>query len=116
MSPLTRNLPFALALFALLCSSSFPDELQAQDNQPPLNIVFFLVDDLGWTDINLTAPVFAGDTLYAESEVLGKRESKSRPTQGIVSAKTTAMKADKTIVMTYQRAFLVPKRGYAADD
>ena len=74
------------------------------------------IANLGWTDINLTAPVFAGDTLYAESEVLGKRESKTRPTQGIVSAKTTAMKADKTIVMTYQRAILVPKRGYAADD
>ena len=74
------------------------------------------VANRGWTDINLTAPIFAGDTLYAESEVLDKRESKSRPNQGIVSARTTAMKADETIVMTYQRAFLVPKRGYAADD
>ena len=74
------------------------------------------IANLGWTDIKLTAPVFAGDTLYAESEVLDKRESKSRPTQGIVSARTTAMKADETVVMTYQRAFLVPKRGYAADD
>ena len=74
------------------------------------------VANLGWTDIVLPHPLYVGDTLYAESEVLGKRESKSRPTQGIVSAKTTAMKADKTIVMTYQRAILVPKRGYAADD
>ncbi len=46
------------------------------------------IANLGWTDIKLTAPVFAGDTLYAESEVLEKRESASRPTQGIVTIKT----------------------------
>src|SRR5688572_30935450 len=43
------------------------------------------IANLGWTDIKLTAPVFAGDTIYAESEVLAKRESNSRPTQGIVT-------------------------------
>ena len=42
------------------------------------------IANLGWDDIKLTAPVFAGDTVYAESEVLSKRESKSRPTAGIV--------------------------------
>jgi len=40
------------------------------------------IANLGWKEIKLTAPVFPGDTLYAESEVLEKRESKSRPTQG----------------------------------
>ena len=43
------------------------------------------IANLGWTDIKLPAPVFIGDTIYAETEVLEKRESKSRPTQGIVS-------------------------------
>lgn len=43
------------------------------------------IANLGWTDIRLTAPVFVGDTIYAESEVLEMRESKSRPTQGIVT-------------------------------
>jgi itaconyl-CoA hydratase len=74
------------------------------------------VANLGWTDIRMPAPVFVGDTLYAESEVLAKRESKSRPTQGIVTVKTTGKKADGTVVMTYERTFLVPKRGHAVDD
>jgi acyl dehydratase len=74
------------------------------------------VANLGWNDIRLTAPVFAGDTIYAESEVLAKRESTSRPNQGIVTAKTTGQKADGTVFMTYERTFLVPKRGHAVDD
>ncbi len=74
------------------------------------------VANLGWDKIRLTAPVFAGDTIYAESEVLAARQSKSRPTQGIVTVKTTARKADGTVFMTYERAFLVPKRGHAVDD
>ena len=49
-------------------------------------------------------------------EELAKRESKSRPTQGIVSARTTGMNADGTVVITYDRSFLVPKEGYAVDD
>ena len=68
--------------------------------------------NLGWTDIRMPAPVFLGDTLYAESEVLAKRESGSRPTAGIVTARTTARKADGTVVMTYERTILVPKRGH----
>ena len=74
------------------------------------------IANLGWTDIRLTAPVFPGDTLYAESEVLSKRESKSRPTQGIVSARTVGMNAAGTVVMPYDRSFLVPKRGHGVDD
>ena len=74
------------------------------------------IANLGWDKIKLSAPVFAGDTLYAESEVLAKRESKSRPTQGIVTIKTTGKKYDGTVFMTYERAFLVPKRGHGVDD
>ncbi len=74
------------------------------------------IANLGWSDIRLPAAVFAGDTLYAESEVLAKRESKSRPTQGIVTVRTTGRKADGTIVLTCERTFLVPKRGHAVDD
>ena len=68
------------------------------------------VANLGWTDIELPAPVFNGDTLYAESTVLGKRESKSRPKQGIVSVATRAWKQDGTTVMTFNRSVLVPKK------
>ncbi len=74
------------------------------------------IANLGWNDIRLTAPVFAGDTLYAESEVVDKRESKSRPTQGIVKIKTTGTKADGTVFMTYERSMLIPKRGHGVDD
>ncbi len=74
------------------------------------------IGNLGWTDVRLTAPVFAGDTLYAESEVLAKRESKSRPTQGIVTVATTGKKQDGTVVITYERTVLVPKRGHGVDD
>ena len=74
------------------------------------------IANLGWNDIRLTAPVFAGDTIYAESEVLETRESRSRPTQGIVKVKTTGRKADGTVFMTYERTVLVPKRGHAVDD
>ena len=60
----------------------------------------------------MTAPVFAGDTIYAESEVIAKRESASRPTQGIVTVRTTGKKADGTTFMTFERTVLVPKRGH----
>ena len=74
------------------------------------------VANLGWDKVRLTAPVFAGDTIYAESEVLEVRESKSRPTQGIVTVRTIGRKADGTAFMSYERAILVPKRGHAVDD
>jgi len=68
------------------------------------------VANLGWTEIRMPAPVFNGDTLYAESTVLEKRESKSRPKQGIVSVATRAWKQDGTTVMTFNRSVLVPRK------
>lgn len=74
------------------------------------------IANLGWTDIRMPAPVFNGDTITAESEVLDKRESKSRPTQGVVSVETRAFKQDGTLIMSYRRTVLVPKRGHGVDD
>ena len=74
------------------------------------------IANLGWTDIKLPGPVFVGDTLMAESEVLDKRESKSRPTQGIVTIRTIGKKQDESIIMEFERAMLVPKRGHGVDD
>ncbi|MGJ7530585.1 MaoC family dehydratase [Variovorax sp. GB1P17] len=74
------------------------------------------IGNLGWNDIKLTAPVFVGDTLYAESTVLGKRESASRPTQGIVTVRTVGLKSDGTEVISFERTVLVPKWGHAIDD
>ncbi len=73
------------------------------------------IANLGWDKIRLTAPVFEGDTIYAESEVLSKRRSESRPDQGIVTVSTTGRKADGTVFMTYERTVLVPTRGAAVD-
>jgi len=70
-----------------------------------------LVANLGWDKIRLPAPVFAGDTLYAASEILAKRDSKSRPTQGIVTARTVGTNQDGVEVCTFERTFLVYKRG-----
>ena len=74
------------------------------------------VANLGWERIALTAPVFVGETIYAESEVLAARESKSRPTQGVVTVRTTGKKADGTVFITFERTLLVPKEGHATDD
>ena len=73
------------------------------------------IGNLGWNDIKLTAPVFVGDTIYAESEVIAKRESASRPNQGIVTVRTVGKKADGTQFMSFERTVLVPKRGHAID-
>ena len=74
------------------------------------------IGNLGWTDIKLTAPVFIGDTLYAETEVLAKRDSASRPTQGIVTVRTLGRKQDGAQVISFERVALIPKIGHAVDD
>ena len=74
------------------------------------------IANLGWTDIKLPSPVFIGDTIYAETEVLEKRESKSRPTQGIVSVRTKGTKSDGTVFMTFDRTILVAKHGHGIEN
>ena len=66
--------------------------------------------NLGWDRVRLPAPVYEGDTLYAETEVLSKRESRSRPGYGIVVVRTRGYKQDGTLVIEFERAVLVPKR------
>ena len=68
------------------------------------------IANLGWTDIKLTHPLFAGDTLYAESEVLDKRESNSRPGAGIVSVKTVGLNQAGVKVCEFNRTMLIMKR------
>lgn len=67
--------------------------------------------NLGLDDLKLTAPVFAGDTLWSESIVLGKRESASRPQAGIVTIRTRTLNQDATEVLTFRRTFYVHRRG-----
>ena len=74
------------------------------------------IANLGWSDVRLTAPVFIGDTLYAESQVIEIRDSKSRPNQGLVTIRTRGLKADGTEVISFQRTMLIPRTGHAVDD
>jgi itaconyl-CoA hydratase len=69
--------------------------------------------NLGWDEVRLPNPVFEGDTLYSQSEVLDKRESKSRPNVGIVTVKTTGFNQNGTVVITFKRTVMVYKRGHA---
>ena len=69
--------------------------------------------NLGWDEVRLPHPVFAGDTLYSETEVLGTRESKSRPAQGIVTVKTRGLQQEGKVVITFSRNIMVWKRDHA---
>lgn len=89
---------------AVLCGMSVSDVSQKT------------IANLGWKEIRMSAPVFIGDTLYAESEVLEIRESKSRPHAGIVTIKTTGKNQDDTVVCDFIRSMLIPKTGHAVDD
>src|SRR5688572_491063 len=63
--------------------------------------------NLAWDEIRLPHPVLEGDTLYSRSEILEKRESRSRPNVGIVTARTTGYNQDGTVVITFKRTFMV---------
>ena len=71
--------------------------------------------NLGWDEVRLPNPVFEGDTIYARSEVLEKRESKSRPNVGIVCVKTTGINQDGTVIIEFKRTFMVYKRGHVPE-
>ena len=68
--------------------------------------------NLGWDEVRIPNPLFEGDTVYSRTEVLEKRESKSRPNVGIVRVKTTGFKQDGTVILEFKRTFMVYKRGH----
>ena len=74
------------------------------------------IANLGWTDIKLTHPLFAGDTLYASSQVLDKRESGSRPGAGIVTISTVGANQHGKEVCSFNRTMLIAKRGHSVED
>jgi len=69
--------------------------------------------NLGWDEVRLPHPVFEGDTIYSQTQVLEKRESKSRSNTGIVTVKTTGYNQEGKVVITFKRTIMVYKRGYA---
>jgi acyl dehydratase len=69
--------------------------------------------NLGWDEVRLPNPVFEGDTIYSQSEVLEKRESRTRSSVGIVTVKTIGYNQDGTVVISFKRTLMVYKRGQA---
>jgi itaconyl-CoA hydratase len=72
--------------------------------------------NLGWDEVRLPHPVFEGDTIYSESEVLEARESRSRPNVGVVKVATRGYNQDGTVVITFTRTLLVYRRDHAPGD
>ena len=66
--------------------------------------------NLAWTDIKLPSPVFVGDTLWAESEILDKRESRSNPSVGIVAMRSRGINQRREVVIEFKRTFMIYKR------
>ena len=83
--------------------------------QSVIDLTMNAVANLGWDEVRLPHPVFEGDTIYARSEVLETRESKSRPKVGIVRVKTTGMNQDAVAVIEFTRTFMVWKKGHVPD-
>jgi len=103
-SEFKRNLVVSPYTLALLIGMSVTDTSQKA------------IANLGMDEVKFTKPVFAGDTLYAESEVLAKRESASRPGQGIVTIRTLGRNQRGEVVCTFIRNMLIPARGNAVED
>jgi acyl dehydratase len=72
-----------------------------------------VVANLGWDEVRLPNPLFIGDTLYAKSRVLEKRESKSRPNVGIVKFETQGINQDGKVVISFKRTIMVYKKDTA---
>lgn len=75
-----------------------------------------VVANLGWDKVRASKPVFAGDTLYAESTILSKRASRSRPTQGIVTVSTRGINQHDEEVMSFERTMLIYRRGHSPEE
>ena len=99
-----RNLVVSTYTLALLIGMSVSDCSQKA------------IANLGMDEVKFPAPVFAGDTLYAESEVLSKRESASRPGQGIVTIRTLGKNQRGQTVCSFTRNMLIPGRGQSVED
>jgi acyl dehydratase len=103
-SEFKKNLVVSPYTLALLIGMSVTDTSQKA------------IANLGMDEVKFTAPVFAGDTIYGESEVLKKRESKSRPGQGIVTIVTRGFNQKGDMVCTFVRNMLIPSKGNAVED
>ena len=68
------------------------------------------IANLATDELSHPAPVFHGDTLFVESEVLDVKESKSKPDRGVVRVRTDVFNQDGVLVATFKRSVLVPRK------
>jgi acyl dehydratase len=68
--------------------------------------------NLGWDNVRLLEPVFEGDTIYAQTQIMSLRDSNSRPHMGLVEVKTSGFNQNGVVVMEFRRTILVYKRGH----
>ncbi|GAC1340553.1 MAG: (R)-specific enoyl-CoA hydratase RipB/Ich [Candidatus Dormibacteria bacterium] len=131
--PLGRTvLPVDNSWFTLLTQNTAPLHFdrhyaaQTQWKQPLVDSTFTLalvtgqsvsdvsqnvMANLGWDEVRMPAPVFEGDTIYSDSEVLELRDSRSRPEVGIVKVRTRGFNQDGVVVITFTRTLLVYREG-----
>ena len=69
-----------------------------------------VVANLGWPNVVLPRPVYDGDTAYAQSTILDKRELHSRPEQGILHVLTEGSNQNGELVCRFERSFLVKRK------
>jgi acyl dehydratase len=81
------------------------------NGQSVSDISYNVIANLGWDEVRLPHPVFAGDTIYSRSEILAARASASRPEAGIVTVRTTGYNQDGAEVITFRRTVMVYRRG-----
>ena len=79
--------------------------------QSTIDLSMNVFANLGWDEVRLPHPVFAGDTIYARSKVLTLRPSASRPNVGVVTVATEGFNQDGVVVISFRRTFLVYRRG-----
>ncbi|WP_216210077.1 MaoC family dehydratase [Amycolatopsis aidingensis] len=71
--------------------------------------------NLGWDRVRLPHPVFEGDTIYSQSEVLTARPSRSRPEAGVVTVRTTGFNQRGEVVIVFERTMLIYRRGHGPE-
>jgi acyl dehydratase len=93
-----RNIVVGTFIYSLLLGMSVPD------------ISGRAIANLGLSELRHMAPLFHGDTLYGETEILSVRPSKSRPNAGVLTVRTDGFNQNRQQVCTFTRAVLLPRR------
>ncbi|MBF4550851.1 MULTISPECIES: MaoC family dehydratase [unclassified Pseudoclavibacter] len=94
----------------ILVNSCFT--LSLVTGQSTIDLSMNVFANLGWDEVRLPHPVFVGDTISSRSKVLSLRESRSRPSVGIVEVATEGYNQEGVVVISFRRTFMVSRRGF----